>query len=173
MLSRITVWKVFLFSKKSRVPFHSYRCLIFNVRRRPFFRQLKEYITFKPLCQYFFETFFKNFLKYFSGLPKASFSLLRFSLLICVPYSTILFRLCQHFLTNFFVYFALSALFRYSAPGVFVFCLAFDTIYCSRSWSGEELYLLSVTRIRPCRAGMDSELLHLHGWAEPYDTVQG
>ena len=81
----------------------------------------------------FLKLFFKNFLKYFSGLPKASFSLLRFSLLICVPYSTILFRLCQHFLTNFFVYFALSALFRYSAPGVFVFCLAFDTIYCGRS----------------------------------------
>ena len=130
MLSRITVWKVFLFSKKSRVPFHSYRCLIFNVRRRPFFRQLKEYITFKPLCQYFVETFFKIFLKYFSGLPKASFSLLRFSLLICVPYSTILFRLCQHFSTIFFGYFALFLSFTYALPGVFVFPLPFGTISC-------------------------------------------
>ena len=29
--------------------------------------------------------------------------------------------------------------------------------------SGEELHLLSVPCTGPCRAGMDSELLHLHG----------
>ena len=78
----------------------------------------------------FLKLFLKIFLKYFFQALKVSLSLLRFSLLICVPYSTILFRLCQHFLTNFFVYFALFLSFTYALPGVFVFPLPFGTISC-------------------------------------------
>ena len=64
MLSRITVWKVFLFSKKSRVPFHSYRCLIFNVRRCRFLDSSKSI----SLSSAFVNTFLKLFLKIFSSI---------------------------------------------------------------------------------------------------------
>ena len=79
---------------------------------------------------------FLNFFQVFSNLfpePESlSFLAHKGFSLICVPYSTTLFRLCQHFLTNFFGYFALYRLFAYSVPGVFAFASRFYTIYWGR-----------------------------------------
>ena len=82
----------------------------------------------------FVNTFFKLFSSFFALFPKSFESSLIFahkvSSLICVPYSIILFRLCQHFLTIFFVNLALITPFWYTSPCVFVPAAGSYTISC-------------------------------------------
>ena len=110
------------------------RCLIFKVQSLTLSRgQLKEYITYSPSCQYFFESFLRFFSNLFSfklsWLFSRSFRVFPWELVYIITSDSF----CQHFLQTFLCIFDYICPFLYSAPGVFVPVCRLYTIYCAMS----------------------------------------